>query len=71
MSLTRRIEASLLRNNFSLTRLHVEVLEKGVAHIRGLVETEEVRSRLIDEVKGVPGVSDVQAEVVVLPAAAV
>lgn len=71
MSLTRRIEASLLRNDFSLTRLHVEVLEKGVAHIRGLVETEEVRSRLIDEVKGVPGVSDVQTDVIVLPATAV
>jgi len=71
MSLTKKVQAALLRNNFSLTTLHVEVDEKGIAHINGLTETEKDETRIVEIVKEVPGVSDVQSAVAVPPASAV
>ncbi len=71
MALTKKVQAALLRNNFSLTTLHVEVAEKGVVHINGLTESKQSQAQILKIVKEVPGVSDVQSEVAVLPAGAV
>lgn len=70
LSLEKKIQAELLRNGVDLTLLHIEAADKGLVHIRGLTKTQEEKRRLIDVAKNVPGVSDVQSEVAVIPKAA-
>jgi cytidylate kinase len=65
---SRKIEAALIKNDISLTDIHIEVPQKGVALIHGWTYTQENRDRLLDVVKEVPGVSEVKSEVVVVPA---
>lgn len=70
LALGKKIRAELLRNNFDLTLLHIEVGEKGRVYLRGLTKTEQRQRRLIDLVRQVPGVTDVESELVVMPKAA-
>jgi cytidylate kinase len=67
-SLSKKIEAAILKNDFSLTDIDIEVSEKGVALIHGWTYTQENRDQLLNVVKEVPGVSEVKSEVVVVPA---
>ena len=67
LSLLKKIEAAILENNFSPLEFHIEVPEKGVARITGWTHAQEPKDRLLAVVKGVPGVSDVRSEVVILP----
>jgi cytidylate kinase len=67
LSLTKKIQAEFLRNNLSLVQLHVEVPEKGVAHISGITESVANQGRIVEIVKTIPGVSEVQSEVAVVP----
>jgi len=67
LSLTKRIEATLLRDGISTTEFHIEVPEKGVARISGWTSSQEYKNRVLEVVKGVPGVSDVRSKVVVVP----
>ena len=71
MALTKKVQAALLRNNFSLTTLHVEVGEKGDVYINGLTESKQSEAQIVKIVKEVPGVSDVQSSVAIIPAGAV
>jgi cytidylate kinase len=68
-SLSKKIEAALIKNDISLTDIHIEIPEKGVAVIRGWTHTRENKDLLLETVKEVPGVSEVKSEVVVVPAA--
>jgi osmotically-inducible protein OsmY len=68
LSLTRKIEAAVLKGNLGRDSIHVEVLQKGVAHISGFTYAEQYKDQLLKIVKGVPGVSDVKFDVAVLPA---
>jgi len=68
LSLTRKIEAAILKDNLARDSIHIEVPERGVAHITGFTYTREYKDRLLKVVKNVPGVQDVQSSVVVLPA---
>ena len=45
----------------------VEVPEKGVVHIVGFVTSSEMKKRITDIAKGVPGVTQVKGELGVLP----
>jgi hypothetical protein len=67
LSQMKRVEAALLENNFAPYTLHVEVPEKGLAHIRGWLHAEETKERALEVVKGVPGIEEVRLEVAVLP----
>ncbi len=67
-SLSKKIEAALLKNDISLTEIHIEIPEKGVALIRGWTHTRENKDLLLEVVKEVPGVSEVKSEVAVVPA---
>ncbi len=69
LSLCRKIEAAILKKDLIGELVHIEVPVKGVAHVTGFTHTVEERERLLEVVKGVPGVSDVQSEVGVIPAA--
>jgi cytidylate kinase len=67
LSLTKKIEATLLKHNISLVHYHIEVPEKGLAQIRGFTYSEEEKRRLLDIVKQVPGVSSLDDEIAVIP----
>jgi cytidylate kinase len=61
------IQAALLRNNFALTMFHIEVPAKGLARIRGFAYTEEEKDQLKRTLKDVPGVSNLDFGVSVIP----
>ena len=63
LSLTKKIKAELLRNQIDLSMLHVEVPEKGIAHITGWMKTRGASERLIKVVNSMDGVSDVRSEI--------
>lgn len=63
LSLSKKIEATILKNQINLQNLHVEVPEKGLVQISGWTDSEEIKKQLLDVVKGVPGVSEVQFKV--------
>lgn len=68
MSLTRKIEAAVLKANLGRDSIHIEVPQTGIAHISGFTYSEQYKDQLLKSVKKVPGVSDVKFDVVVLPA---
>jgi hypothetical protein len=72
LSLSRRVDAAILESNlghdvFSRDMFHIEVPEKGVVHITGATHMQGAEERLLKVVKGVPGVTEVRSEVVVMP----
>lgn len=71
LSLTKRIEAALLRANFSLSFLHIDVPKKGVAYLRGFVDGREERDHMVKVVGKVSGVSEVRTEIGYRPMASV
>ena len=70
MSLVKKVEAALLKQHFTLNQFHVEVPEKGVAHIYGYASTAEDKKRMLETARKVSGVSKIKDEVGVLPAGA-
>lgn len=67
LSLTKKIEAELMRNDFSLTNFHIEVEEKGHAHIYGFASTKEEKAGLVEVLKKVPGVTELEASIGIIP----
>jgi cytidylate kinase len=67
MSLMKKVEAALLKENFSFAQFHVEVPEKGVVQIFGYASTADDKKRLIDTAAKVPGATSIKDEVGVLP----
>jgi cytidylate kinase len=75
LSLARRIEAAVLENRqihdaFRPDILNIEVPEKGTVRITGVAHAEDAKERLVEVVRGVPGVAKVKAEIVVVPSSA-
>jgi cytidylate kinase len=70
LSLGKKVQAEFLRNHFDLSLLHLEVADKGVVYIKGLARSQDKAQQLVDVARGVPGVNDVQSELVVMPKAA-
>ncbi len=73
LSLSRRVDAAVLESNlghdvFRRDMFHIEVPEQGVVHITGVTHMQGAEQRLLKVVKGVPGVTEVRSEVVVMPA---
>jgi len=60
LSLAKKIEAELIKNNIFVDNLNIEVLENGVANITGTALTVERKNRVLQIVKDMPGVSDVK-----------
>ncbi len=63
LSLSKQVEAAILKNGINLQRLHVEVQDKGVVQVEGWTDMEETKKQLVDVVNAVPGVSDAQFKV--------
>ena len=70
MMFTKRIEAALIEKNFAMGYLHIEVPEKGVAYLRGFVNSEEEKQSLKEVVEGISGISKVQSDVAIIPPSA-
>lgn len=67
MALAKKVEAALLKEQFSLTQFHVEIPDKGVVQLFGYASTAENRNRMLQVARKVPGVSKVMDEVGLLP----
>jgi cytidylate kinase len=61
-SLSRRIDAAILKNNLIHEGILIEVVDKGVVHISGYVDSPKEGTLLLKEVKGVPGVKEVRSD---------
>ncbi len=68
LSLEKKIEAALLKNNFDPRYIHLTVPDKGVVLVRGLAESDDEMNRLEEVVGAVDGVSQVRSEISVRPA---
>jgi cytidylate kinase len=69
LSQTKRIEASLLEMDLRHAGLKVEMPEKGVAQISGVLYNHEDKGRIPEIVSRIPGVEKVQIDVTMMPAA--
>jgi hypothetical protein len=63
LSLGKKIEAELIKNDIYLHNLNIDVLENGVVDITGTALTSERKSRVLRIVKNMPEVSDVRLSV--------
>ena len=68
LSLKKKIEAALLKNNFDPRYIHITLPDKGVVLIRGLTESDGELARLKEVVGAVEGAREVRSEVSVRPA---
>ena len=66
LSLLKKIEAAILKNNFSPIDFHIDILETDVAHITGWTHSKQQKDLLLKTVESVPGVSDVKPNVFVV-----
>ena len=60
LSLAKKIEAELIKNNIYVENLNIEVIENDVVNITGTALTAERKNRVLRIVKGMPEVSDVK-----------
>jgi cytidylate kinase len=67
LSLSKKIEAALLKNDISPTEFHIEIPQKGVAQVTGWTHSQELKDRVLKVVHEVPEVSEVRSEVAVVP----
>ena len=68
LSQTKRIEATLMEMDLRHSGLRVEMREKGVAHITGVLYNHMDKGRIPTVVGRIPGVERVQVDVTLVPA---
>jgi hypothetical protein len=59
LSMAKKIEAELIRNDLYIQNLNIEVLENNAVNITGTALTAERKNRVLRIVKNMPEVSDV------------
>lgn len=59
LSLAKKIEAELIKNNIYIENLNIEVFENGVVNITGTALTAERKNRVLRVAKDIPEVSEV------------
>lgn len=67
LSLSKKIQAELLRQNINRNFLHLEVSDPGIVSVRGFPKDEVEQARIIDIIKAEPGVTEVRSEFGVAP----
>lgn len=65
LSLVKKVQAALLKDNLDDKLLTVDVSEPGVVQLSGLTHSQELLDRIVAVVQKVPGVSTVHAEIVI------
>ncbi len=66
LSLLKKIEAALIEDNQSTLNIHIETTTKGKAILSGFVYSTEEKNQITKVVKGVPGISKVEANIAVV-----
>jgi cytidylate kinase len=61
-ALTKKVEATILKTSLNPGNLNIEVVEKGVIHLTGIINPLESRDKIIDAIRSVPGVEEVKAD---------
>jgi cytidylate kinase len=64
MSLLKKVQAAILKNNISPLEFHIEVPEKGMIYITGALSPFDSESTLLEVLQAVPGVKEVKSELV-------
>jgi cytidylate kinase len=67
LSMEKKIRAALLSRKVNLAMLHIEVPEKGKAAVRGFSYSHEEKERILAALDSIPGVTDVHADIALLP----
>jgi cytidylate kinase len=67
LALSNKVEAALLKNNISISDLHIQVPERGVVHIEGWLSPLVSEARVVEIIRGVPSVTSVKSEISNLP----
>ena len=67
LSLVKKVQAALLKDNLDEDMLTVDVSEMGIVELSGLTHTREILDQIIEVVQKVPGVSEVHSEIVIGP----
>ena len=65
LSLIKKIQAALLKNDLDDHMLVINVSEKGVAELSGITPHRDVLDRIIKVTRQVPGVSEVRSQIVI------
>jgi len=65
LSLVKKVQAALLKENLDDHMLTIDVPEKGLVELSGLGHSQELIDRIIQVTNKVPGVSEVHSEIVV------
>lgn len=66
LSLAKKIEAALAKNSISQQNYHVEISGDGIAMVIGFTYSKDEKERLINTVKKVPGVNEVDSRIAVI-----
>jgi cytidylate kinase len=67
-SLTKRIEAALVEMNLLPMGTLVEMPEKGIVRISGVLDDQEDEERIAKVVRSIPGVEKLELDVLIVPA---
>jgi len=67
-SQTKRVEAALMELDLQPMGAKVEVIEKGIVHISGLIYKYEDSERIEQVIRSIPGVERVEMDVMIMPA---
>jgi len=62
LSLSKKIQAELLRHNINRNFLHIEVFDPGIVSVRGFPKDEAEQARIIEVIQAEPGVTEVRSE---------
>jgi len=65
LSMVKKVQAALIKDNLDDNMLTVDVSEMGVVELGGLTHSQELLDQILEVVPKVPGVSKVLSEIVV------
>lgn len=67
LSQSRKIRAALIDKDLNVSMLHIDVPQKNVAEIRGYTYTRDEKDLILSTVKELPGITEVNADISVMP----
>lgn len=66
LSLKKKVEAAFLENSINLAWFFLDIPERGKVELRGIAKSPEEKDQIINAVKAVKGVSNIQDQIVVV-----
>ena len=65
MAQTKLVEAELWKNDINPAKMHIEIPEQGKLYITGLSTSNAEKDLIIEVIRRIPGIRDIQAEIAV------